>query len=62
MQKLEDEIRVFSGQLATVEFTFRDPVKHFDRAKVKGVVAKLIKVKDNTTMTALEVGIIFSSH
>ncbi|XP_059452315.1 structural maintenance of chromosomes protein 2-1 [Corylus avellana] len=55
VQKLKDEIRNLSGQLANVEFTYRDPVKNFDRSKVKGVIAKLIKVKDSSTMTALEV-------
>ncbi|GFZ15190.1 structural maintenance of chromosomes (SMC) family protein [Actinidia rufa] len=55
VQKLKDDIRILSGQLANVDFTYRDPVKNFDRSKVKGVVAKLIKVKDSSTMTALEV-------
>ncbi|GMP69885.1 hypothetical protein CsSME_00028971 [Camellia sinensis var. sinensis] len=56
VQKLEDEIRIISAQLANVDFTYHDPVKNFDRTRVKGVVAKLIKVKDGSTMTALEVG------
>ncbi|CAJ1978139.1 unnamed protein product [Sphenostylis stenocarpa] len=55
VQKWRDEIRNLSAYLANVEFTYRDPVKNFDRSKVKGVVAKLIKVKDRSTMTALEV-------
>lgn len=55
VQKLKDKLRVLSGQLANVEFTFRDPTRNFDRSTVKGVVAKLIKVKDESTMTALEV-------
>lgn len=55
VQKWKDEIRNISAYLANVEFTYRDPVKNFDRSKVKGVVAKLIKVKDKSTMTALEV-------
>ncbi|KAL5569905.1 hypothetical protein UlMin_026480 [Ulmus minor] len=55
VQKLKDEIRNLSAQLANVEFTYRDPMKNFDRSKVKGVVARLIKVKDSSTMTALEV-------
>ncbi|KAF3433156.1 hypothetical protein FNV43_RR24258 [Rhamnella rubrinervis] len=55
VQKLKDEIRNLSAQLANVEFKYRDPMKNFDRSKVKGVVAKLIKVKDSSTMTALEV-------
>ncbi|KAI9153657.1 hypothetical protein LWI28_014566 [Acer negundo] len=55
VQKLKDEIRDLSAQLANVQFTYCDPVKNFDRSKVKGVVAKLIKVKNTSTMTALEV-------
>lgn len=38
-----------------VGFSFNDPVKGFNRSKVKGVVAKLIKVKDVQAATALEV-------
>ncbi|TXG70664.1 hypothetical protein EZV62_005599 [Acer yangbiense] len=56
VQKLKDEIHDLSAQLANVQFSYRDPVKSFDRSKVKGVVAKLIKVKNSSTMTALEVG------
>lgn len=56
VQKLKDEIRDLSAQLTNVQFTYRDPVKNFDRSKVKGVVAKLIEVKDSSTVTALEVG------
>ncbi|KAK3221030.1 hypothetical protein Dsin_015000 [Dipteronia sinensis] len=55
VQKLKDEIRNLSAQLANVQFSYRDPMKNFDRSKVKGVVAKLIKVKNSSTMTALEV-------
>ncbi|KAF5457688.1 hypothetical protein F2P56_021772 [Juglans regia] len=55
VQKLKDEIRNLSAQLANFDFSYRDPVKNFDRSKVKGVIAKLIKVKDSSTMTALEV-------
>ncbi|KAJ6934872.1 hypothetical protein NC651_009764 [Populus alba x Populus x berolinensis] len=55
VQKLKDEIRDLSAQLSNVQFIYRDPVRNFDRSKVKGVVAKLIKVNDSSTMTALEV-------
>ncbi|XP_065871477.1 structural maintenance of chromosomes protein 2-1 [Euphorbia lathyris] len=55
VQKLKDKIRDLTAQLSNVQFNYRDPVKNFDRSKVKGVVAKLIKVKDSSTMTALEV-------
>lgn len=56
VQNLKDEIRILSSQLANVDFTYNDPMKNFDRSTVKGVVAKLIKVKDSSAMTALEVG------
>ncbi|KAI3993728.1 hypothetical protein MKX01_002741 [Papaver californicum] len=55
VQKLRDENRILSGQSARAEFTYRDPVKNFDRSKVKGIFAKLIKAKDSSTLTALEV-------
>ncbi|KAJ8772139.1 hypothetical protein K2173_027316 [Erythroxylum novogranatense] len=55
VQKLKDQIRDLSVQFSNVQFNYRDPVKNFDRSKVKGVVAKLIRVKDSATMTALEV-------
>ncbi|CAI9097454.1 OLC1v1033885C1 [Oldenlandia corymbosa var. corymbosa] len=55
VQQLKDEVRILSSQLANVDFTYKDPTENFDRTKVKGVVAKLIKVKDSSTMTALEV-------
>ncbi|KAI3955504.1 hypothetical protein MKW98_028449 [Papaver atlanticum] len=55
VQKLRDETRILSGQSARAQFTYRDPVKDFDRSKVKGMVAKLVKVKDSSTLTALEV-------
>eukprot|EP01018_Ginkgo_biloba_P015432 Gb_17843 [translate_table: standard] len=55
LQKLKADIRNLSAQLGNVQFTYHDPVKNFDRSKVKGVVAQLIEVKDSSTMTALEV-------
>ncbi|KAK9699990.1 hypothetical protein RND81_08G209200 [Saponaria officinalis] len=55
VQKLKDKIRGLNAQLANIEFRYRDPIRNFDRSKVKGVVAKLIKIKDGSTMTALEV-------
>ncbi|XP_076957697.1 structural maintenance of chromosomes protein 2-1-like [Bidens hawaiensis] len=55
VHKIKEEIRNISSSLGNIEFSYRDPVNNFDRSKVKGVVAKLIKVKDSSTMTALEV-------
>ncbi|KAL6840020.1 hypothetical protein ACP4OV_029830 [Aristida adscensionis] len=55
IQKLKDKVRELSGELANVDFRYRDPVSNFDRSKVKGVVARLIKMKDSSHATALEV-------
>ncbi|KAJ3688750.1 hypothetical protein LUZ61_017914 [Rhynchospora tenuis] len=55
VQELKDKVRVLSGGLASVHFSYHDPVKNFNRSKVKGVFAKLFQVKDNSTAIALEV-------
>ncbi|XP_006848048.2 structural maintenance of chromosomes protein 2-1 isoform X1 [Amborella trichopoda] len=55
VQRLKDDNRALSAQLGNVQFTYRDPTKDFDRSKVKGVVAKLIRVKDSSALTAIEV-------
>ena len=41
--------------VAGVNFQYRDPERGFDRGKVKGVVAKLVRLQDPATTTALEV-------
>ena len=38
-----------------MDFQFQDPERGFDRARVKGVVARLVRVKDASATTALEV-------
>ena len=40
---------------AGTDFQFRDPERGFDRARVTGVVARLVRVKDAAAATALEV-------
>ena len=45
-----------SAQLAgRLSFEYNDPTPGFDRSKVKGLVAKLVTVKDAAHSTALEV-------
>ncbi|GBG85993.1 hypothetical protein CBR_g40806 [Chara braunii] len=39
-----------------IDFVYSDPVRGFDRSKVKGIVARTIRVKDPSTSLALEVG------
>ena len=38
-----------------LQFEYQDPVPGFNREKVKGPVAKLVRVKDMSAATALEV-------
>lgn len=59
VQKFRDEVRILSSQLGNVDFSYNDPANNFDRSRVKGVVARLIKVKDSSAMTALEVGNVY---
>lgn len=40
---------------ARLNFEFSDPSKGFDRTRVKGMVARLVKVKDKQTACALEI-------
>jgi structural maintenance of chromosome 2 len=50
-----DRVDELSSQLASINFQYKDPEKGFDRGRVKGVVAKLIRVTDPKSATALEV-------
>ncbi|XP_032230593.2 structural maintenance of chromosomes protein 2 [Nematostella vectensis] len=61
-RKLENEVSNLRTTVETLEakfpnlqFEYKDPEPKFDRRKVKGLVAQLIKVKDVTTATSLEV-------
>jgi len=55
VQDLQQEVDVLNATLSACDFQFRDPEAKFDRSRVKGVVAKLMHVKDPATTTALEV-------
>lgn len=54
-QSLRDKFDELNSQLAAVNFDYKDPSRGFDRSKVKGVVAKLVRVQNPKTTTALEV-------
>ena len=47
--------RVAAQVEARLKFEFKDPEKGFDRSRVKGVVARLVRVKDKESAVALEV-------
>eukprot|EP01038_Epipyxis_sp_PR26KG_P009047 gene9047-12200_t len=54
--QLQNDINKLTASLeARLSFEFRDPVRGFDRSKVKGLVARLIKVSDKSVTTALEI-------
>ena len=55
VHELRDKVDQLSSQISAAEFHFKDPVKGFDRSKVKGVVAKLVRVADAKYASALEV-------
>lgn len=52
---MKGRVSELSGNLANFNFSYRDPERDFDRSKVKGVVARLIRIKDSSAATALEV-------
>ncbi|KAL4421732.1 hypothetical protein ABPG77_002348 [Micractinium sp. CCAP 211/92] len=55
VQRWRERVDELSSQLAAVDFRYSDPERSFDRSRVKGVVAKLTRVADPATSTALEV-------
>uniref|UniRef100_A0A7S2XJV8 SMC hinge domain-containing protein n=1 Tax=Attheya septentrionalis TaxID=420275 RepID=A0A7S2XJV8_9STRA len=56
VSSLRETVETFSAQLqGRLSFNYSDPVRGFDRSKVKGLVAKLIQVKESAHATALEV-------
>lgn len=69
-EELEQQVSTYEGSVATLiervntlqaqlgnrlRFDYTDPVRGFDRSKVKGLLAKLIEVRDSKHATALEV-------
>jgi structural maintenance of chromosome 2 len=53
---LRDTLETLSAQLeGRLAFNYSDPVRGFDRSKVKGLVARLVEVKRPEHATALEV-------
>ncbi|KAK9829006.1 hypothetical protein WJX72_003368 [[Myrmecia] bisecta] len=55
VQRCKERVDELSSQLGSMNFQYRDPERNFDRSKVKGVVATLVRIQDPTTTTALEV-------
>jgi len=53
--ELREKIDVLSAKLSHVNFTYTDPVRGFDRAQVKGLVANLIQLSSPKFATGVEV-------
>lgn len=52
---LKEKVDTLSSKLAAFNFAYDKPSRDFDESKVKGLVAKLIQIKDKSFATALEV-------
>eukprot|EP00698_Gefionella_okellyi_P016359 TRINITY_DN4678_c0_g4_i2.p1 TRINITY_DN4678_c0_g4~~TRINITY_DN4678_c0_g4_i2.p1 ORF type:complete len:1208 (+),score=437.20 TRINITY_DN4678_c0_g4_i2:43-3666(+) len=52
---LRERADALSAKLASLDFQYSDPVKGFQRSRVKGSIASLMTVKDEKFATALEV-------
>jgi structural maintenance of chromosome 2 len=52
---LREQVDQLSARVSNLEVSYTAPSGKFDKSKVKGIVASLIKLKDKKTATALEV-------
>ena len=52
---LREQVDQLSAKVSNAEVSYTAPSAKFDKSKVKGIVASLIKLKDKKTATALEV-------
>jgi structural maintenance of chromosome 2 len=55
VSQISERVETIESRLSGLEFPYSDPEPGFDRARVKGRVATLTKVKDPSTTTAVEV-------
>ncbi|EKX44205.1 condensin subunit, structural maintenance of chromosome protein 2, SMC2 [Guillardia theta CCMP2712] len=55
VRKLQEEVDALSAQISNFDVQYTSPSSSFDRSKVKGIVASLVKLKDKSTATAIEV-------
>ncbi|KAG2489543.1 hypothetical protein HYH03_011994 [Edaphochlamys debaryana] len=55
VQRCRDQMHSLEGDASAARFDYTPPTRGFDRSKVYGTVAQLVKVRDQTTALALEV-------
>ena len=53
-KNLRHHYESIAGSVRWLDFQYRDPEPNFDRRKVHGVVAKLVRVKDQRFCAALD--------
>lgn len=51
----DDKVNLGVARYPQLCFNYKDPERNFDHSSVKGLVCKLIKLRDASTATALEV-------
>lgn len=55
VDRLNDVVGNLTARFPNLQFDYKDPEKNFDRNKVHGILARLVKVNDVRYATALEV-------
>ncbi|KAK9836025.1 hypothetical protein WJX81_006911 [Elliptochloris bilobata] len=55
VRRCRGRVDELASTLSGMDFSYKDPERGFDRGRVKGVVARLVRVKDASAATALEV-------
>lgn len=53
--EIDDKLDLGVARYPQLCFNYKDPERNFDHSSVKGLVCKLIKLRDASTATALEV-------
>ncbi|KAJ2783403.1 Structural maintenance of chromosomes protein 2 [Coemansia javaensis] len=53
LEALDERRRGLEAQLGSFDFQYQDPVRNFDRSKVKGLVAQLITIEDKNRFAAV---------
>ncbi|KAJ2553755.1 Structural maintenance of chromosomes protein 2 [Coemansia sp. RSA 1878] len=57
IEAIDDRRRGMEAQMGNFDFQYQDPVRNFDRSKIKGLVAQLFNIEDKNKFaaTALEI-------
>ncbi|KAJ2230386.1 Structural maintenance of chromosomes protein 2 [Coemansia sp. RSA 1722] len=53
LEEVDEHRRRLEAQLSNFDFQYQDPVRNFDRSKVKGLVATLINIEDRNKFAAV---------